>query len=158
MNLFFALTMWMLIIMPIQFLFFALYLYLMWLYGITEIIYSKLLIPEFAEWFMVCTSKMGRQHMFPVMWGHHVLNKKSFLEVQNLWRYILQEYILDRKRLKNISWLVLISEPLLLIIMLFRGNMLHELMEYKALQSCTGYVFNFLGAAYKWSVFMKSKQ
>lgn len=42
---------------------------------------------DFAEWFMVCASKMEKQLMFHVMSRHHVLSKKNILEEQNLWRY-----------------------------------------------------------------------
>lgn len=41
----------------------------------------------FAEWFMVYASKMEKQRMSHALWKHRDLNKKSFLEDQNLWRY-----------------------------------------------------------------------
>lgn len=52
-------------------------------------LFVKYQFHEFAAWFMVCASKTERLHMSPVLWGLHVLNRKNFSEVLNLWRYIL---------------------------------------------------------------------
>lgn len=58
-------------------------------YGLSShrnIIHSCL-IYNFVGWYMGYASKMGKQLMFLDMLRHHVLSRKSFLELPNSWRW-----------------------------------------------------------------------